>query len=94
MVKYHTRFRLLAASLMTVFLLANAPSLQATALQDSGPSFRVKHDKWEDKHDKWEDKKENKSVPEGSAGAILILAAGSLGGAVLIWRRKRRAIVA
>jgi hypothetical protein len=87
MMKYRTKFHLLAASLMTVLLLANAPSLQATALQDSGPSFRVKHDKWEDK-------KEYKRVPEGSAGAILILAAGSLGGAVLIWRRKRRAIVA
>ena len=83
--KYRTRFHLLAASLMTVLLLANAPSLQATALQDSGPSFRVKHPKWE---------KEYKRVPEGSAGGILILAAGSLGGAVLIWRRKRRAIVA
>jgi hypothetical protein len=87
-VKYRTRFRLLAAALMTVLLVANAPSLQATALQDSGPTFRVKHDKWEDK------KKEYKRVPEGSAGGILILAAGSLGGAVLIWRRKRRAIVA
>jgi hypothetical protein len=86
MVKYSTKLRLLAASLMTVLLLANAPSLQAVALQDSGPSFRVKHDKW--------DKKEYKRVPEGSAGGILILAAGSLGGAVLIWRRKRRAIVA
>jgi hypothetical protein len=85
--KYSTKLRLLAASLMTVLLLANAPSLQATALQDSGPSFRVKHDKWEVK-------KKHTSVPEGSAGGILILAAGSLGGAVLIWRRKRRAIAA
>jgi hypothetical protein len=38
--------------------------------------------------------KYNHHVPEGSAGAILILAAGALGGGVLVWRRKRRAMVA
>jgi hypothetical protein len=91
MVKGGTKLRLLAASLMTLLLLANAPSVQATAVQN-GPSFRLKHDK-DSKEDKKE-RKEYKGVPEGSAGAILILAAGSLGGAVLIWRRKRRAIVA
>jgi hypothetical protein len=88
-VKWHTYLRLLAVPLLTVFLLAPAPLVEAANFP--WPNyFRVK-DKRKDNDDK--DRKKA-SVPEGSGSAALVLAATALGGGLLVSRRKRRAKVA
>jgi len=84
--KWRTNLRLLAVPLLTVLLLTSLPSLEALALQGTNISFRKK----EKDSDKDKEKK-SKHVSEGSAGAVLVLAAGTLGGALLFSRRKRRA---
>jgi hypothetical protein len=82
MMKCSISLRLFAVLLMTVLLLANAPSVQAGRNGRNGRNGQNGQNG------------QPKSVPEGSAAAILILAAGALGGSVLVWRRKRPAIVA
>jgi hypothetical protein len=86
--KSRPALRLLAVSLMTVLLVTSAPPVRAAVVYNRGHS-------WEKHKDKDKDKgRETRQVPEGSAGALLILAAGALAGGVLVWRRKRSATVA
>jgi hypothetical protein len=82
--KWSTTLRLFASPLLAVLLLASVPSVRATVFQDTSSSFRES-----DKNNK---KKEQ--VPEGSAGAFLVLTVGALGGGLLVWRRKKRATAA
>jgi hypothetical protein len=89
--KWRTNLRLLAVPLLTVLLLTSLPSLEAMALQGTNISFRKKEKEKDSDKDKEE---KSKRVPEGSAGAVLVLAAGTLGGALLFSRRKRRATAA
>jgi hypothetical protein len=94
--------RPLAISLMTGFLLASVPAVHATVFRDDSSSFWEKRREQEIEKEKErarerekyrrDDKKPN-SVPEGSSRALLILAAGALGGSVVVWRRKQRANV-
>ena len=79
-------FRFLVLPLMTILLLGSAPSVRAIALQDSSGHGRVNDDN--------EKKRKKDQVPEGSTGAILVLAAGILGGGMLLWRRKKGASAA
>ena len=88
--KWHTYLRLLAVPLLTVFLLAPVPLVEAANLPSLINYLRAK-DKRKDNDDK--DRKKA-SVPEGSGSAALVLAATALGGGLLISRRKRRAKVA
>lgn len=85
--KRHTRLRLLAAPLLIVLLLVSAPPAQAAVLGWPLDYFRLK-EKPKDNGDKGRKKA---SVPEGSGGAALVLAAGVLSGCLLLSRRKRRA---
>jgi len=95
--------RLVAVSLMTAFLVAGTPPAQATVYRDDGSSLlqRLKERQKEIEKEKEErierrddrNKKPSSSVPEGGGRALLVLAAGALGGSVLVWRRKRRVSV-
>lgn len=90
--------RLLAISLLTVCLLAAVPPARATVSFDSGNSLleklkeRAKEKAKEREKDGRRDDRRTQ-VPDGSDGALLVLAAGALGGGVLVWRRKQRANV-
>jgi hypothetical protein len=75
-----TNLRLFAVPLMAGLLLASGPVVRAAVFQDS-------HNYSQDRDR--DNKKKKKQVPEGSAGAILVLAAGALGGGLLLWRRKK-----
>jgi len=94
--------RLLAVSLMTGFLLASAPPVQATLVRDnSGSSFWEREKKKEKEKEKEKEREREKDrgrkttqMPEGGGRVLLALAAGALGGSVLVWRRRRRADVA
>jgi hypothetical protein len=74
-VKLHTKFSLLAISILTAIMLTTVPLAGA-------------------RERRWDDRREDRksySMPEGSGGAVMVLAAGALGGALLLSRRKRRA---
>jgi hypothetical protein len=58
-------------------------------LLTSVPSAGARDRRWERP-----EPKKNYSMPEGSGGAVMALAAGVLGGALLLSRRKRRATAA
>jgi hypothetical protein len=98
-VKWPTHLRLLAAPLLAVLLLASAPPAQGAALRSPLLDyFRLKEkpkekpDKPKDKPKDSDDKGRNKaSVPEGSGGAALVLAAAALTGGLVLSRRKRGA---
>lgn len=101
--KWPTHLRLLAAPLLAVLLLASAPPAQGAALRSPLLDyFRLKEkpkekpdkpkDKDKDKPKDSDDKGRNKaSVPEGSGGAALVLAAAALTGGLVLSRRKRGA---
>ena len=97
--KWPTHLRLLAAPLLVVLLLASAPPAQGAALRSPLLDyFRLKEkpkekpDKPKDKPKDSDDKGRNKaSVPEGSGGAALVLAAAALTGGLVLSRRKRGA---
>jgi hypothetical protein len=74
-VKLHTKFSLLAIPILTAIMLTTVPLAGA-------------------RERRWDDRREDRksySMPEGSGGAVMVLAAGALGGALLLSRRKRRA---
>ena len=77
----HIQLRFLAA-VMAGALLTGVPVARAAIFQDSHSYTQV---------DDGNKKKKKKQLPEGSTGAILVLAAGVLGGGLLVWRRKRNA---
>jgi hypothetical protein len=88
--------RLLAISLMTGFLLAGVPPVQATVFGDNGTSFwqKEKEKEKEKERERERSRRDDKDkkptrVPEGGGRALLILAAGALGGGVLVWRKRR-----
>ena len=101
--KLSDHFRLLAIGLLGVSLLMSVPSAQAAVSFDSGGNFlqnlidkikdRVEAIEKEREKDKKRDKQGSgdkpAQVPEGEAAAFLILAAASLGGGILVWRRKQ-----
>jgi hypothetical protein len=100
--KWSPTLRLLAISLMTGFLVGSVPPVQATVFRDNGSSFwekekeKAKEKEKERERDRDRDKdpyKKPTRVPEGSGRVLLVLAAGVLGGSVLVWRRKQRAKV-
>jgi hypothetical protein len=96
--KWSPTLRLLAISLMTGFLVGSVPPVQATVFRDNGSSFweKEKEKEKERERDRDRDKdpyKKPTQVPEGSGRVLLVLAAGVLGGSVLVWRRKQRAKV-
>lgn len=73
--KLHTKFSLLAIPILTAIMLTTVPLAGA-------------------RERRWDDRREDRksySMPEGSGGAVMVLAAGALGGALLLSRRKRRA---
>jgi hypothetical protein len=72
--KLRTKFSLLAIPVLTAIMLTTVPFAGAR-------DWRWKEHKYE---------KKSYSMPEGSGGAVMILAAGALGGALLLSRRKRR----
>jgi MYXO-CTERM domain-containing protein len=77
-VKLRTKFSLLAIPVLTAIMLTSVPLAGA-------------------RDRRWDDRKEDRkdySVPEGSGGAVMALAAGVLGGALLLSRRKRRGTTA
>jgi hypothetical protein len=101
--KWSPILRLAAVSLVTAFLVASTPRVQATVYRDDGSSFlqRLKEkeieiekerEKLKERRDD-RNKKPSSSVPEGGGRALLVLAAGALGGSVLVWKRKRRVSV-
>lgn len=73
-------------TLRTKFSLLAIPVLSAIMLT-SVPLAGAKDRRWDDRRN---DRK-SYSVPEGSGGAVMVLAAGAIGGALLLSRRKRRA---
>jgi hypothetical protein len=94
--KWSSTLRLLAISLMTGFLVGSVPPVQATVFRDNGSSFWEKDKEKEKERERNRDKDPHKKptqVPEGSGRVLLILAAGVLGGSVLVWRRQQRAKV-
>jgi hypothetical protein len=104
--KWSNHLRLLAISVLTGFLLSGAPSVQAATFLDHGDSLFQKlkqiekerakerereREKEREKKQKGDDRYQKRTdVPEGNSGAFLVLAAGALGGGVLVWRRKQR----
>jgi hypothetical protein len=101
--KWSPILRLVAVSLMTVSLIASTHPVQATVYRDDGSSLLQKlkekqkeiekeRERQKERSDE-RDKKPRSTVPEGGGSALLVLAAGVLGGSVLVWRRKRRASV-
>ena len=73
--KLHTKFSLLAIPILTAIMLTTVPLAGA-------------------RERRWDDRREDRksySMPEGSGGAVMVLAAGALGGALLLSRRKRHA---
>ena len=86
--KWRTKLRLLAVPLLGVLFLGRVPSVEAVSLHGSTIDVQAKN-KQKDKDN--DDKGKKTRVPEGSAGAVLVLAAGALGGGLLLSRRKRRA---
>jgi hypothetical protein len=101
--KWSQILRLVAVSLVTASLVVGTPPAQATVYRDDGSSFlqrlieRVREiekekEKLKERRDD-KNKKPSSSVPEGGGRALLVLAAGALGGSVLVWRRKRRVSV-
>ncbi len=93
--KWPTHLRLLAAPLLAVLLLASAPPAQGAALRSPLLDYFRLKEKPKEKPDKpkdSDDKGRNKaSVPEGSGGAALVLAAAALTGGLVLSRRKRGA---
>ena len=94
--KWSNHLRMLAVSLVTAFLLSAAPSVQATTLMDHGDSLLQKLKQIEEETEAEREKKQRgddrdkkrTDVPEGTSGPFLVMAAGALGGALLVWRRK------
>jgi hypothetical protein len=102
-VKWSPILRLVAVSLMTALLVASPLPAQATVYRDDGSSLlqrlKEKEKEIEKEREKLKErrddrnKKPSSSVPEGGGLALLVLAAGALGGSVLVWKRKRRVSV-
>lgn len=104
--KWSNHLRLLAVSLLSVFLLSGVPSVQAATFLDHGNSLfeklkQIQKERAKEREREREREREKKQrgddryqkrtdVPEGNSGAFLVLAAGALGGGVLVWRRKQR----
>jgi hypothetical protein len=70
--------------LMTVLLFTSAPAMYA--LQSGTGAQGQDADADNQNHRR---KKRKEYVPEGSGGVILVLAAGAVGGGLLVWRKKR-----
>jgi hypothetical protein len=78
-VKLHTKFSLLAIPILTAIMLTTVPLAGA------------RERRWDDRREDRREDRKSYSMPEGSGGAVMVLAAGALGGALLLSRRKRRA---
>jgi hypothetical protein len=74
-VKLRTKFSLLAIPVLAAIMLTSVPL--------AGAKDRRRDDRKDDR--------KSYTLPERSGGAVMALAAGVLGGAVLLSRRKRRA---
>ena len=91
--KWSNHFRLLAVSVLVLFLLAGVPSVQAAVSFGNGTSLWEKLKEIEKKakereKERRKDDDNRKQVPEGSDVAFLVLGAGVLAGGVVVWRRK------
>lgn len=83
--------RLATVFLMAGLLWAGAPPLQATVVRNNNDFWQTLKEKEKQKEKKEEQNKKRTQVPEGNGRVLLVLAAGALGGSVLVWRRQRRA---
>lgn len=88
--KWNNHFRLLAVSVLMLFLLAGVPSMHAAVSFGNGTSLweKLKEIEQKAKERQKERRDDRREVPEGSDVAFLVLGAGVLAGGVVVWRRK------
>jgi hypothetical protein len=91
--KWSNHFRLLAVSVLMLFLLAGVPSVQAAASFGNRTSLweklnEIEQQAKEREKERRKDDDKWREVPEGSDVAFLVLGAGVLAAGVVVWRRK------